>query len=158
MKKISELNPGIDYIGITASFYCMDGKGKMLFHKRSKNCRDEQGRWDAGGGKLEFGETPVECVLREVKEEYGCNGKIVEQLPAISVFRKQNGQKTHWLALPFILLVDPKEVKNNDPEKIDAIAWFDLDHLPKPLHTGFENYILKTEKIRYLEKYLSVKK
>jgi len=27
---------GIDYIGITTPFYCNDGKGNFLFHKRSQ--------------------------------------------------------------------------------------------------------------------------
>jgi ADP-ribose pyrophosphatase YjhB (NUDIX family) len=40
-------------------------------HCRSKNCRDEQGCWDCGGGSMEFGETFEETVKREVEEEYG---------------------------------------------------------------------------------------
>lgn len=39
---------GIDYIGITCIFFCHDGNGKILMHKRSKNCRDEIGNWDIG--------------------------------------------------------------------------------------------------------------
>jgi 8-oxo-dGTP diphosphatase len=47
---------GIDYIGITCVFFCHDGKGNILLHKRSEKCKDEQGNWDCGGGALEFGE------------------------------------------------------------------------------------------------------
>lgn len=130
-------HPGIDYIGITTPFYCTDGKGKIVLQKRSKNCRDEQGTWDPGGGKLEFGEQPEEGVLREVAEEYGCHGKILHKLPAFSLIRDQNGLQTHWLVIPFIVLVNPKEVKNNNPEKIDALGWFDAIHLPSPLHPAF---------------------
>ncbi len=128
---------GIDYIGISTPFYCNDGKGKFLFHKRSRNCRDEQGRWDTGSGQLEFGFTPEENVLKEVREEYGCEGKIQERLPAHSILRKFDGVKTHWLAIPFFILVDQKEIKLNEPEKMDEIGWFTLDNLPSPLHTGF---------------------
>jgi hypothetical protein len=49
------MNPGIDYVGITTVFFCHDGKGNFLFHKRSNKCRDEHGRWDLGSGKLEHG-------------------------------------------------------------------------------------------------------
>ena len=129
--------PGIDYIGITTPFYCNDGKGNFLLHKRSKNCRDEVGMWDPGSGQLELGLTLEDNVLKELKEEYGCKGIIQEQLPAHSIFRTNNGKETHWLAVPFFILVDPKKVKNNDPNKIDEIGWFTLDNLPKPLHTGF---------------------
>ena len=131
------MKPGIDYIGITTPFYCNDGKGNFIFHKRSKNCRDEQGKWDAGSGQLEIGHTPEENVLKEVFEEYGCKGEIQEQLPAHSIFREFNGVKTHWLAISFFIKVDPAEVKNNEPDKIEEIKWFRLDNLPKPLHTGF---------------------
>ena len=51
------MKPGIDYIGVSTPFYCHDGQGNFLFHKRSQKCRDEQGRWDTGSGKLEFGLT-----------------------------------------------------------------------------------------------------
>jgi len=146
--------PGIDYIGISTPFYCIDGKGKILMHKRSKNCRDEQGMWDPGGGKLDFLEDVVKCVLREVKEEYGCAGEILHQFDAHSVIRLQNGKKTHWLAVPFIVRVDPSQVRINEPDKIDEIGWFTLDNLPTPIHSAFEKYILKTDRILILKQFL----
>jgi len=145
------LQPGIDYVGISTPFYCNDGKGNFVFHKRSKNCRDEWGRWDTGSGKLEFGQSPEENVLREVKEEYGVKGIIQEQLPPHSIFRINKGRKTHWLVIPFFILVDPSAVKINDPEKIYEIKWFCLSKLPNPLHTGFQ-YTLGRYK-KYFEKY-----
>ena len=137
------MKPGIDYVGVSTPFYCNDGKGNFLFHKRSKNCRDEQGRWDPGSGQLEFGITLEENVLKEVAEEYGCTGIIQERLPAHDIFREHNGIKTHWVAIPFFIQVSPEEVKNNEPEKIDEIGWFTLDNLPEPLHTGFQFTLTK---------------
>jgi 8-oxo-dGTP diphosphatase len=131
------MKPGLDYIGISTPFYCNDGNGLFVFHKRSQNCRDEQEKWDTGSGKLEFGLTPEENVLKEVKEEYGCQGEIQEKLPAHSIFRELHGQKTHWLVIPFFIKVDPSAVKINEPEKIDELNWFTLNNLPTPLHTGF---------------------
>src|SRR5579862_8107330 len=95
----SSLKAGLDYVAVGVSFYCHDGRGNFLMHKRSRNCRDEQGRWDFGGGKLEFGEQPEEAVLREVREEYCCAGRIQEILPPISRFREHDGRSTHWLSL-----------------------------------------------------------
>jgi len=132
------MKAGVDYVGVSTSFYCHDGKGNILFHKRSKNCRDEIGVWDCGGGQLEYGLSLEENVLKEVKEEYGCEGKIEKQLPAITLFRKnKEGQKTHWIVIPFIILVDKREVKNNDPEKIETVEWHTINDLPHPLHPGF---------------------
>ncbi len=140
------MKPGVDYIGVSVPFYCNDGKGNFVFHKKSKRCRDEQGKWDTGAGEINFGETVEEGVLRELKEEYGCKGKIQEQLPPHSILRKQKGKNTHWLVIPFFILVDPKKVKIKEPHKIDEIGWFKLNNLPKPLHTGFQFSFKKYKK------------
>ena len=55
---------GYDYVGISTPFYCHDGDGNILMHKRSVQCRDEQGKWDIGGGGIEFGDK-VEDALRK---------------------------------------------------------------------------------------------
>ncbi len=146
------MKPGIDYIGISTPFYCNDGQGLFLFHKRSKNCRDEHGMWDPGSGQLDFGWTPEENALREVAEEYGCQGEIQGSVPPHSIFREQEGKKTHWLVIPFFVKVNPAEVKNNEPHKIDEIGWFPLDKLPTPLHTGF-NFTFTTFRTHF-DKYL----
>lgn len=148
------LKPGIDYIAICTPFYCVNENGELLLHKRSNNCRDEKGRWDTGSGQLEFGETPEVSVLREVKEEYGCSGEILETLPAISVLRRMKSKNTHWLALPFVIKVRRDEVRINEPEKIDELGWFRLDDLPKPLHSALKDHIINTERIKYLKQYL----
>ena len=142
---------GIDFVGISTPFYCNDGKGNFLFHRRSKNCRDEHGKWDPGSGKLDFGVCIEDNVLREIAEEYGCKGEIQERLPAHDIFREYDGIKTHWLAVPFFVKVNPKEVRINEPEKIDEIGWFKLNNLPQPLHTGFQFTINKFKD--YFEKY-----
>lgn len=128
---------GFDYIGISTPFYCHDGNGNMLMHKRTKECRDEHERWDSGAGKLEFDLSLEENVLQEVLEEYGCKGEIGEGLPAHDIFREQDGQKTHWMAIPFFVKVNREEVKIGEPHKMSELGWFSLDALPQPLHTGF---------------------
>jgi len=130
------MKAGIDYIGVTVTFYCTDGKGKWLFHKRSQQCRDERGKWDCGGGQLEFGETFEEGVLREVAEEYGCVGEILHMLPPQNVLRDQDGVVSHWVSIGFIIKLDPKKVKNNEPKSIDEIGWFPFSALPQPLHSS----------------------
>ena len=129
---------GFDYIGVTTPFYCFDEMGNILMHKRTTACRDEHGRWDAGSGKLEFTHSLAQNVLQEVLEEYGCTGEIFHQLPAHDIFREQNGVMTHWVAIPFFIKVNRDQVKIGEPQKMEDLAWFSLDALPTPLHTGFE--------------------
>ena len=142
---------GVDYIGISTPFYCNDGNGNFLFHKRTNKTRDEHGRWDSGSGKLEFGLTPEENVLKEVWEEYGCRGEIHGSIPVHPILREWQGKKTHWMLIPFFVKVNPAEVKNNEPEKIEELSWFRLDNLPQPLHSGFE-YTFKNFR-EYFDKY-----
>ncbi len=130
------MQKGIDYIGVGISFICHDGKGNYLMSKRSKNCRDEHGKWDFGGGSVDFGFTLEETVLKEVKEEYGVRPIFYKILGPKDVFRKQKGKKTHWISTDFLVLVDREKVKNNEPHKFDEIGWFKLNKLPKSLHPG----------------------
>lgn len=131
------MQPGKDYIGVTVSFLCHDGKGNYLFNKRSNNCRDEHGRWDCGGGRLEFGDSPETTLKREIQEEYCTEVKSFKFLGVRDVHREHEGQSTHWISLDYKVLVNRDQVKNGEPHKFDEIGWFKLDALPSPLHSQF---------------------
>ena len=47
-----------------------DGKYLML-HRTKKKIDENKDKWIAVGGKFEYGESPEDCALREVKEETG---------------------------------------------------------------------------------------
>lgn len=49
-----------------------DGMWLML-HRNKKEKDPNEGKWIGIGGKIEEGESPDECVLREVQEETGLN-------------------------------------------------------------------------------------
>jgi 8-oxo-dGTP diphosphatase len=132
----NDLQRGVDFIGVTCSFVCHDGKGKILLHKRSKNCRDEQGNWDNGGGAHEFGHNLEDTVKREIKEEYGADVQKLQFVKVYDAHRKlADGTPTHWVSVLYLALVDPSQVTNNEPYKIDEIGWFTFDNLPTPLHS-----------------------
>ena len=129
------MQKGVDYVAVGVSYYCHDGKGKYLLNKRSKNCRDEHGRWDFGGGGIDFDDTIEETLKKELKEEYCAKNISYEFMGHRDVFREHKGKKTHWIQFDFRVLVDPKEVKNGEPNKFEELGWFSLDNLPKPLHS-----------------------
>ncbi|MDO8618517.1 MAG: NUDIX domain-containing protein [Candidatus Daviesbacteria bacterium] len=133
------MKKGVDYIGVTCVFFCHDGKGNLLMHKRSQNCKDERGNWDVGGGSLEFGESFEEGVLREIKEEYCCDVLDLKFVEARNVLRvNHENKKTHWVALLFAVKVNPKQVKLGEPEKMDEIGWFSEKNWPNPIHSYFQ--------------------
>jgi 8-oxo-dGTP diphosphatase len=43
----------------------------LMIHRIKKENDFHEGKWNGLGGKLEEGETPEECVIREIKEESG---------------------------------------------------------------------------------------
>ena len=132
------MTPGVDYTGISVSFFCHDGAGNFVLTKRSEQCRDEHHTWEVGGGRLEFGEDPREAVLREVLEEYGVRGVIEKELPPVSLIREHQGTKTHWINMPFIIRVPREGVIRGDPVAMAEIAWFRMNALPTPLHSGMQ--------------------
>jgi 8-oxo-dGTP diphosphatase len=137
------MKKGIDHIGNSVVYFCHDGKGNILFAKRSQNARDEKGIWDIGGGGIEFGETIESTLRKEIKEEYNAEVLDFEFLGYRDVHREIDGHKTHWIALDFKVLVNPKNVKINEPHKFDELGWFTLGTLPKPWHSQFPEFLEK---------------
>jgi len=134
------MKKGVDYIGITCVFFCHDGKGNVLLHKRSNQCRDEHGRWDCGAGALEFGEDPLEAVRREVIEEYLTEPLSIQFVESSNVLREHNGLPTHWIALLYVVELDPSKVGIGEPEKVDEIGWFPAGEFPDPCHSMMDRH------------------
>jgi ADP-ribose pyrophosphatase YjhB (NUDIX family) len=135
------MQKGLDYTGVSVVYFCHDGKGNFLMQKRGKNCRDEHGRWDIGGGGVEFGVPIEENLKNEIKEEYSTEVLGYDFLGFRDVHRENNGKKTHWIALDFKVLVNPDMVKNGEPHKFDEVKWFTLNTLPSPIHFQLENFL-----------------
>ncbi len=135
------MKKGVDYTGITVVYLCHDGKGNVVLSKRSKNCRDEHGRWDCGGGGLEFGDTVENTLKKEIKEEYCTDILECEFLGFRDIHREHEGVKTHWISIEFKVLVDKKKVKNGEPHKFDEVKWFSLKNLPSPLHSQLPKFL-----------------
>ena len=141
------MKPGFDYTGIVVVFLCHDGQGKLLMAKRGLKARDERGKWEFGGGGIEFGESPEAAVRRELMEEYRCQTiHDIQLLQPYSIVREHDGQQTHWISFPFAVQIDPEEVQISEPESIDSIGWFTLDSLPDPLHPGVHPVISACKK------------
>jgi 8-oxo-dGTP diphosphatase len=65
-------------------------------------------------------------------EEYGIKIQIIFQFPAADHTIVK--EKQHWVATTFLAILYKNQIpKIMEPEKCDAIGWFHLDKLPKPL-------------------------
>ena len=57
---------------IVSAVTLVDQDGRVLISKRPEG-KHMSGFWEFPGGKLEIGETPEECLIREIKEEIDIN-------------------------------------------------------------------------------------
>ena len=80
------------------------------------------GRWELPGGKVEPGETPAAALVREVKEELGCEVVVTGWLPGSTDIGG-----THELSVATATLVDGSP--DPDPVEHDAMRWLDAGEL-----------------------------
>ena len=135
------MTKGVDHIGVCVVYFCHDGKGRFVMAKRSEHARDEQGRWDIGGGGVELHDAVADTLRKEIKEEYCTDVVSHEFLGFMDVHREHDGKNTHWIALCFKALVDPAKVAIGEPHKFDELGWFTLDSLPDNLHSQLPHFL-----------------
>lgn len=56
---------------LTTMCYVRGQQGILMLHRTKKKIDINHDKWIGVGGKFEAGETPAECVIREVREETG---------------------------------------------------------------------------------------
>lgn len=137
------MEKGLECIGVGVIFFCHDGTGKFLMGLRSTKARDEQDKWDIGGGAIEWGDDVIETLKREVKEEYCCDVLEYEFLGYRDVKRTVNGKPSHWIALDYKVRIDPTQVKNGEPHKFNDVQWFTLATIPENAHSQFPAFLEK---------------
>jgi 8-oxo-dGTP diphosphatase len=85
---------------ILATLCYIRRNGRTLMLHRIKKEKDiHEGKWNGLGGKMLAGETPEECVIREVREESGLTIKS-PKLRGILTFPKFDAQ-SDWMAFVF---------------------------------------------------------
>lgn len=144
-KTKTDVRRGMDCIGVAVSFLIHDGNGKIFLHKRSERCRDERGKWDTGGGALEFGETFEQCLHREVHEEFGDVPQDIRLLGVLNVLREHEGTPTHWISICYAVRLQPERIVIGEPEKVDEAGWFSPDDLPTPEHTTLRRWVQRAK-------------
>lgn len=135
------MKQGVDYPGITICFFCHDGRGNFIMAKRSKNARDEHGRWDIGAGGLDLGLPVDETLRKEIKEEYCTDVRSYEFLGYREIHREHEGKSTHWIALDFKVLIDPEKVANGEPHKFEDVRMFTFAKMPESLHSQLPTFL-----------------
>lgn len=84
--------------------------------------------WCLPKGLIDKGETPETTALREVSEETGLKGRIIEKLGEISYwyYLKEEHAKCRKTVHFFLMEYEGGDVSNHDHE-VDSAAWLPID-------------------------------
>ena len=117
----------------TLCYVKRDGYTLMLY--RNKKANDiHEGKWNGLGGKFEAGETPEECVIREVYEESGLS---IHDPKLCGLLMFPNFKGNDWYVFVFTAtefsgeLIDSPEGKLDwiSDEKILGLNLWESDHI-----------------------------
>lgn len=106
-------------------------EAKILFLHRKKN--PEPHSWALPGGKIDFGENPVDALIRELREEIGIEAEIGALIGVTSFVDAASG--IHWISPIYLVPRWRGEPTIQEPEKHGDLVWASQDALPHPLMT-----------------------
>jgi len=137
---------------ILATLCYVKHNGKTLMVHRNKKPNDiHEGKWNGLGGKFEAGETPEECIKREVEEEAG----LVIQNPLLhGLLMFPNFKGNDWYVFVFTAHEFDGEQLDSSPEgrlewidddKLNSLNLWESDHIFLPWLTAGKFFSAKFE-------------
>ena len=105
---------------------------KILLQKRT-----DDGSWAVHGGGLELGETYLEALKRELREELNI------EVTNATFFKCYSGKNLHHIypngdeiyGVEEAYIIDSFEGKMHaDEDEVSELKWFDIDSLPEDIH------------------------
>lgn len=130
------LEEGEYHIGVTALI--INSKNQILISKRAAGKKYEL-KWECNGGAVQAGETSLEGVIREIKEELGIKFSKKEAI-FLKEIKKEIAFKDIWL---FKRDIKDEEITLPDGEAIDY-KWVSIEELIKMTN---ENQMIPTIEI-----------
>ncbi len=91
---------------VTSILMC---EGKILIVKRSERVGSFRGKWAGISGYIEAGENPLECAIKEIREETGLKEEEIKLISeGDSVITKKDGET--WVVHPFLFETGKSEI------------------------------------------------
>jgi len=143
------------FIGVLG--LAINKKGQYLLTQRHEPETPRiDGKWQLAGGGVEFGETAIQTLAREMEEELRVSARILFPYPIVRSHvydQSQKGVKVQVLLMCYLIDIGGQKPEIGDPET-KKFGWFSpeeaqkLDYLPLTIEFVTEaEKIIKKEKI-----------
>lgn len=126
---------------------CVFHQGKVLLIKRNEPKIPEiHGNWELPGGKVRFGESPINAAIREIKEETGIIVQEGKLLSHIHTAIRKPSNFLHIQPIIFCYACKPMsfDLEQVDDKKIQRSEWVSIEDIdPFKLQSGSFEFIKK---------------
>ena len=97
---------------LTTLCYIEKDEKYLMLHRTKKKKDENHDKWIGVGGKFEAGESPDECVIREVKEETGLDARNAEGGYLFTYKRENPGEGDNYFVdvYRFVMDIDEKDL------------------------------------------------
>lgn len=95
---------------------------KYLIAKRAKTKRFAPNQWEFISGFIDAPETAEEAILREIKEELGIEGKIIDRSNQFDIVDDEGS----WTVIPFLVELSTPDIQVH-PEDHSEARWVIAD-------------------------------
>ncbi len=100
-------------------------EGRVLIARRPLTAKVEAGKWEFPGGKVEVGERPEDCLIREIREELDLDIS-VERYFDHSAYAYAGAMPVQIVLLAYLCRVKDREAR---PLQVAEIRWVRKDEL-----------------------------
>ncbi len=126
-------------------------RNEILLAMRNEKCKKDANKWEVIGGKIHFGESPKECLIREVREELGCKLKNIKLFDIYNYVNKDD--KFQLVSIIYLAKIDG--VPRINQGEISDLRWFTFEEAQKldfavNCKKRVEDYFLKGVKLNTL--------
>lgn len=108
--------------------------GKILLQKR-----EDDGKWATHGGSMELGETQLQTLERELKEEINIkpiNPELMGIYTGKNFYCEYPNEDKIYDVLCVFLVQEYEGNLQKDEEEVTELKWFDLENLPKEINSS----------------------
>ncbi|OHB30208.1 MAG: NTP pyrophosphohydrolase [Phenylobacterium sp. RIFCSPHIGHO2_01_FULL_69_31] len=118
---------------LVAAAALVDVDGRVLLCQRPEG-KQLAGLWEFPGGKVEAGETPEACLIRELEEELGI--RVSHACLAPFVFASHEYDSFHLLMPLYLVRRWEGQVTNREHKAMAWVRPIDMDSYPMPPADG----------------------